>query len=564
MSNRKSGNFDADSLKQSQQMAFFKLTFHSHVSKDILCSLCSELMRDPISTSCCENFFCKECITRVQGVKRPCPKCYEVKFDVVHDNKSRSMRGKINALRVYCPMSKSGCKWIGPLEGLDHHLKYGDTTIGSGGACQFLAVECPNKCGTHIPRGEIPKHVRDRCNLRKVSCPFCGFTDTHDHMTCIHYNICALYPVDCPNGCKMPRVQRGEVKDHIKNKCPLRTIKCPFLYAGCRSEFKSTDKVKHMEEKLSYHVGLLSKHCCELSGENASLRNICSQLQEVFVGLQSELAVQRSTLKQTQLELWSLKLKLPQPLPNGSSQGGEVPFPCSGSNSQIPPTVTHRELRERIYSEPNAFMLKDHQGQNHRDDSSQQGEQCSTSLTSNGFSSLNGEQEERSKFNHAPHKPVLSSASSEPNLTTKSQTLPQYDTPRTRVHTRHKSSPTASGKPVKPVFSLPIPEVLEPAVNDVPPGPPNGPIKPGKPDVPPKPIVPPRIAPRPVIKYANLPMVNGRGVANGKVTNGNSKIGSAHTLPARISKELEEVFSAAETPLVGCDKGEETREPLSS
>ncbi|MCG8621506.1 MAG: hypothetical protein MJE68_05840 [Proteobacteria bacterium] len=121
-----------------------------------------------------------------------------------------------------------------------------------------------------------------------------------------------------------------------------------------------------------------------------------------------------------------------------------------------------------------------------------------------------------------------------------------------------------SGKPVKPVFSLPIPEVLEPAVNDVPPGPPNAPIKPGKPDMPPKLIVPPRVAPRPMIKYANLPMVNGRGVANGKVTGSNGKIGSAHTLPARISKELEEVFSAAETPLVGCDKGKETREPLSS
>ena len=61
-------------------------------------------------------------------------------------------------------------------------------------------------------------------------------------------------------------------------------------------------------------------------------------------------------------------------------------------------------------------------------------------------------------------------------------------------------------------------------------------------------------------QYANLSMVNGRGVANGKVTNSNSKIGSAHTLPARISKELEEVLSAAETPLVGCDEGEEMRE----
>ena len=542
MSNRKSATFEADSLKQPpHQMAFFKLTFHSPVSKDILCSLCSELMRDPVHTSCCESYFCKECVTRVQGIKRPCPKCYEVKFDVIDDNKSRSMRGKINALRVYCPMSKSGCKWIGPLEGLDRHLKYGDTTIGSG-ACQFLAVECPNKCGTHVPRGEIPKHIRDRCNLRKVSCPFCGFTDTHDHMTCIHYNICALYPIECPNGCKMPGVQRGEVKDHVENKCPLRTIKCQFLHVGCQSEFKSTDESKHMDDKISYHLGLLSKYCRELSGENMSLRNLCCQLQETFVSLQSELVVQKSTLKQTQLELWSLKLKLPQPLPNSLSPEGEAPSPCSGYNSRIPPTAKRRELRERIYSKPNAFTPKDHV-QNHRDDSS---EQDDTSLASSGFSSLN-EEEEKSKFDHTPHKSI-SSASSEPNLVAKSQTPPQYDTPRARVRTRHKSTPPESGKPAKPVFSRPIPEVLEPTTNNTPIQP-NAPAKLVKPDILPKPTIPPRVAQRPMVKYANLPMVNGMGVANGKVTRSNGKIGSARTLPAKISEELKEVFPAAKTPL---------------
>lgn len=525
MTNRNSAIFDSDSLKQPQQMAFFKLTFHSPVSKDILCSLCSELMRDPVHTNCCESYFCQECITRVQGIKRPCPKCYEVKFDVIHDNKSRAMRGKINALRVYCPMSKSGCKWIGPLEGLDHHLKYGDTTIGSG-ACQFLAVECPNKCGTHVPRGEIPKHLRDRCSFRKVSCPFCGFTDTHDHMTCVHYSICALYPVECPNGCKMPRVQRREVKDHMENKCPLRKIKCQFSYAGCQSEFKLTDESKHMEEKISYHLSLLSKYCCELSSENESLRNICYQLKETFVGLQSELDVQKSTLKQTQLELWSLKLKLPQPLPN---KGGKVPTPHS-YNSQILPTTKRRELRERIYSEPNNFMLKDHE--NHEDDSNEQG---NTSLASSGFSSLN-EEEERSEFSYSPHK-LLTSAASEPNLTAKGT---QYDIPRTRIRTRHKSSLAISGKPVKPVFNLLISEVLESVAG-------SAPTKPVKPDVPPKPVIPPRVAQRPV-KYANLPMANGRGVANGKVAGGN-KIGSAHTLPAKISKELEDVFAAAENTI---------------
>ena len=43
-----------------------------------------------------------------------------------------------------------------------------------------------------------------------------------------------------------------------------------------------------------------------------------------------------------------------------------------------------------------------------------------------------------------------------------------------------------------------------------------------------------------------LKIVNGRGVANGKVASSNCKIGSAHTLLARILEELEDVFSMAE------------------
>ena len=51
------------------------------------------------------------------------------------------------------------------------------------------------------------------------------------------------------------------------------------------------------------------------------------------------------------------------------------------------------------------------------------------------------------------------------------------------------------------------------------------------------------------MKCTKLPMVNGKGVANGTFTSSSGKIGSAHTLPARVSEEPEEVLSTAETPL---------------
>ena len=526
MNKQRSSTFDPEMLSQ-QRMAFFKLRFHSPVSKDTRCSLCSELMRDAVYTNCCGNYFCQECIVRLQNVKRPCPKCYENKFDVMVDKSARAMRAKINSLRVYCPMSKNGCKWIGPLESLEHHLKYGEAALGNG-ACQFLSVECPNKCGTHIPRGDVPRHLRDRCNQRTVSCPHCGFTDTHDHVTCVHYSTCSQYPVDCPNGCKMPRVQRKEVKDHMENKCLLRMVKCEFDYVGCKGEYKATDESQHMAEKTAHHLSLLSTYCCNLSAENESLRNICYQLQETCAGLQSELTSQRSTLKQTQIDLWSIKLKLPQPLP--TDQGGEAPPPHS-------PPVPPRESRDRIYSEPNAFRAVNAQG--HGENAV---EKLEVSLASSGFSSLDESMVASSVFNHNKRLSVLSTSSEPPLVQSR-----QYDVPRTR----HKSSPPASGKQGKSVHSHKVLMRSSSPMFE------SGSIKPTistKPDLLPKPVIPPPVPQRPT-RYA---ITNGRGVFNGDSASNTNKIGSSRTLPASITEELQDVFTTAETLLCSDDEDAET------
>ena len=540
MNKRKSATFDSDS-RNHQQMAFFQLTFQSPVSKDSRCSLCSELMRDAVYTTCCESFFCQECISRVLTARRPCPKCARSKFDTANDNKTRAMRSKINMLRVFCPMSKNGCKWIGPLEGLDHHLKYGETNFGSG-ACQFLSVECPNKCGTHVARGDIPKHLRDLCTQRKISCQYCGFTDTHDHVTAVHYSSCTLYPVDCPNGCKMPRVQRKEVKDHVDNHCPLRTIQCEFEFAGCPSEFRATNESRHMEERTTYHLSMLSTYCRSLSEDNDALRNLCYGLQESLAGLQSELSYQKSTLKQTQIDLWSLKLKLPQPLPVDVE--GEEELPPTSSTS-----IPLRKTCERIYSEPNTFTVRNYAYGYHGDNYVTPNK---TSLSSSGFASLNELDDEGSEVEPLPR------ISSVPSL--KSHTFPGYDKPRIR----HQSSPPEPAKLVKPVLSPPIPELLEPCdPADSPPieiatGNPDKPVKPVKPETLPRQVIPPPVPQRPV-KYANMVVANGNGTDDVM-----KRAASAHTLTGSIRSipdELQDVFSTAETPIGSCNKESETEDP---
>lgn len=280
------GGIDID---PQQQVAHFKVAFVNAVSPSFLCSLCNELMKFPCHVNCCQNCFCQECIGRIKQMERPCPNCEEKNFLVISDRTDSEVKREIDSLKVYCPMRKNGCKWTGRLELLDDHLMWGEGDCLET-TCRVIPVQCVRGCGSVIPRGIMKTHVRNSCKRRDVACKFCGITESYDQLTAVHYNICHKYHVTCPNGCKMPGIERSSLKSHLETECPLRTIPCEFHFAGCGEEVMIMDQSRHMTQSMTSHLSLLSTFARSVQVENKELRNSCKRLEKVCVSLQRDCA----------------------------------------------------------------------------------------------------------------------------------------------------------------------------------------------------------------------------------------------------------------------------------
>lgn len=275
------------SLSFPKQIAHFMVSFVSSVPPRLLCSLCNELMKSPCHVNCCQKFFCQDCIGRIKQFERPCPSCGEKNFLVMSESKDFEMKAEIVALKVYCPMRKNGCKWIGKFEILDDHLLWGQPDTKEN-TCRVIPVKCINGCGLLIPRGTMKTHAQVTCDRRESTCEYCGVKDSHDQLTTVHYNICHKYHVTCPKGCKMPGIERMNLKSHIESECPLRTVPCEFHFAGCGDELLYIEQSRHMTQSMTSHMHLLSVFVRSLQVENKDLRNCCSRLENICVSLQRD------------------------------------------------------------------------------------------------------------------------------------------------------------------------------------------------------------------------------------------------------------------------------------
>ena len=273
----------------SKQVAHFKVAFVSAVPPSYLCSLCGELFKFPCHVNCCQTYYCQGCIGRFKQMDRPCPNCAEKDFMVISDDSDSTLKANVDGLKVYCPMRKNGCKWTGRLEVLDDHLMWGEGEC-TDDTCRVVPVQCVSGCGTTMPRGSMKSHLRNSCKRRETSCKYCGVTESYDQLTKVHYSVCHKYHVSCPNGCKVPGIERSQLKAHLETGCPLRIVNCEFHFAGCGEELRLSDQSRHMTNAVTTHLGLLSTFTRSIQVENKELRSYCTRLENVCVSLQRDCA----------------------------------------------------------------------------------------------------------------------------------------------------------------------------------------------------------------------------------------------------------------------------------
>ena len=223
----------------------YSCEFVDSAPEDFHCEICAHVAREPHLSVCCGKHYCQGCIAQTLRDGCPCPSCGEDPCSAVLD---RNYKRKIMVLQVHCTMKQDhGCEWVGKLEDLETHLE---------DDCQYVNVQCPQKCGEMVLKKQLQEHKIKLCQNRKYTCMYCGLLATFSVIQGKHEADCSCYPVLCPNGCSSNKMKRLDLEGHLK-QCSLQPLLCDFSSVGCEGRFSRQDLEKHMELSVQSHLLLL-------------------------------------------------------------------------------------------------------------------------------------------------------------------------------------------------------------------------------------------------------------------------------------------------------------------
>ena len=181
------------------------------------CPVCFDIVLEPVQTSC-GHLFCKRCVQRV-GTCFVCRKRFTSMPD--HFNNRR-----VRSLRVKCPCTANGCKWVGDL-------------------------------------GDVVDHEAARCEFQPKPCPYCDFITVQKVELQKHLDTCDSHTFPCPNGCGAAPSRRG--LDHHLDECPNQTICCQFSILGCDAELPRKKMEHHIATSTEHSTEFLLQHVIKLT-----------------------------------------------------------------------------------------------------------------------------------------------------------------------------------------------------------------------------------------------------------------------------------------------------------
>ncbi len=181
------------------------------------CPVCFEIVLEPVQTSC-GHLFCEKC---VRGVTR-CHACRE-QFTSVPDHFNNR---RVRSLRVKCPFTANGCKWVGDL-------------------------------------GDVGDHEAVRCKFQANSCQYCGFTTVQKEIFRNHLKLCDSHTFLCPNGCGAAPSRRG-LDQHLE-ECPEQLVRCRFSMLGCDAVLPRKTMESHVATSAEHSTEFLLQHMMKLT-----------------------------------------------------------------------------------------------------------------------------------------------------------------------------------------------------------------------------------------------------------------------------------------------------------
>ncbi|XP_044174923.1 TNF receptor-associated factor 6-like [Acropora millepora] len=123
--------------------------------------------------------------------------------------------------------------------------------------CDFVLVSCPKNCGKEFQRKDLKKHLKDDCPNRTIPCTFCAEEVLWNSME-NHFQDCPQYPLSCEK-CRKENIARNEMQDHNEKECPRAELQCPFNVVGCQFEGLPLAVNEHVKDKMISHFTDLTK-----------------------------------------------------------------------------------------------------------------------------------------------------------------------------------------------------------------------------------------------------------------------------------------------------------------
>ncbi|XP_020603685.1 TNF receptor-associated factor 3-like [Orbicella faveolata] len=202
-----------------------------------LCVICYLPLKKPVLTRCGHRF-CKECL---EEHFRRCGLVYVVRLQCHLD-----FTHLASCLFRDVPCINDNCQVT---------LKWKDLSEHVSVTCQWRIILCEH-CNEPHPKCQMEDHVREKCKLRPLPCPFkCGALNLRDKELQDHLKTCERFPLRCPNNCEEV-VSREMVSNHIKDYCPLTKMPCPFAWMGCCTEVQRDELESHLECATKSHLDL--------------------------------------------------------------------------------------------------------------------------------------------------------------------------------------------------------------------------------------------------------------------------------------------------------------------
>jgi E3 ubiquitin-protein ligase NRDP1 len=141
-------------------MGFDIERFIGDVNEGLLCSICRDVLEEPLLAPC-EHTFCSACIHTWLTHYNSCPEDRQRLWPSDLKPIFRYMKNDLDRLTIRCDNELEGCKEEVHLGELQHHLK---------DECAFSKVSCPNKgCEENVNRCELETHLII-CDYQTATC----------------------------------------------------------------------------------------------------------------------------------------------------------------------------------------------------------------------------------------------------------------------------------------------------------------------------------------------------------------------------------------------------------